>query len=75
MGGHRRTDLARLRHEIAHDLSSPVRGTAIVADLLAEILETKNPDMTTVRDLSAQLSTLVTETNQRLSDFASAADE
>jgi len=65
-----------LRHELAHALASPVRGTAIVADLLAEQLDLRTPDIDVLKELSKQLHTLTEEASSRLAAFAggSAAD-
>ena len=65
-----------LRHELAHALASPVRGTAIVADLLAEQLDLGTPDIDVLKELSKQLHSLTEEASSRLAAFAggSAAD-
>lgn len=58
------------RHQIAHDLASPVRGTSIVADLLAEALDAPSPDLDLLRELSTQLSALSADSVERLAAFA-----
>lgn len=63
-------ELAAARHQIAHDLASPVRGTSIVADLLAEALESPSPDLQLLRELSSQLSALSADSVERLAAFA-----
>lgn len=63
-----------LRHQIAHELLSPVRGASIVADLLAESLEADETDPEFLAELSELLSTLVDDLNRRLREFAGAQD-
>jgi len=62
----------RLRHEIAHELSSPLRGASIVVDLLSEAIENESLTPDLLQEMSGQLSTLLGELNQRLSAFAEA---
>ncbi len=70
------TELERAaRHQAAHDLSSPIRAAAIVADLLSEALDAVEPDLEVLRELSSQLTTLTVETTAKLADFASALDD
>ena len=63
-----------LRHQIAHDLASPVRGIAILADLLAESLGSEPFDFDALHDVSSQLTSLSAEATQRLQEFATADD-
>lgn len=63
------------RHQIAHDLASPVRGAVILADLLAETLEAPEPDLEVLREISKQLSELTLKSSEQLADFASERGE
>ena len=59
-----------LQSEVAHDLSSPARGIAILSDLLCELLERKELDLDSLEEISRQLAALSVDLNQRLEDFA-----
>ncbi len=62
---------AQLRSEIKHALASPVRGIAILADLLEEALGSNGLDPDALRDISMQLSKLSNEATDRLVQFGS----
>lgn len=63
------------RHKIAHDLASPVRGTSILADLLAETLVESEPDLDLIRQISTQLTELTVRTSEQLTAFAKELDD
>lgn len=63
---------AQLRSEIGHSLASPIRGIAILADLLHEALTSNALDRGTLCEISEQLTTLAAEASQRLSDCSTA---
>lgn len=60
----------QLRADIAHSLASPIRGLGILADLLAETAQAGEPDLDVVREVSRQLTVLVGDANQRLTEFS-----
>lgn len=64
-----------LRSEIKHSLASPIRGIAILADLLEEALGSAELDDVALREISSQLSTLTDDASNRLEAFASPADD
>ena len=68
------TDRAELRHQLAHDFASPIRGLGILADLLAETLDREPVDLEVIGELSDQLSRLSIDVNERLTAFAKADD-
>jgi len=67
-------DQIAARHSAAHDLASPIRGVAILADLLDEALVSPEPDLKLLREISAQLATLTGEATARLNAFATELD-
>lgn len=58
-----------LRSEIAHELSSPVRGIAILSDLFGESLNQEELDQDLLREISRQFDNLAADLGQRLADF------
>ena len=67
-------DQIAARHTTAHNLASPIRGVAILADLLDEALAADEPDLALLREISAQMATLVGEATDRLAAFATELD-
>lgn len=58
-----------LRSEIAHELSSPVRGVAILSDLFGESLNHEELDQDLLKEISRQFDNLAADLSQRLADF------
>lgn len=68
-------DQIQARHIAAHNLSSPIRGVAILADVLVETLDNAEPDIDLVRDLVGQVVSLAEEATTRLAAFATELDD
>lgn len=68
-------DQIQARHDAAHNLASPIRSVAILADLLTDALQRPDLDAELLRELSGQLVASAEEATKRLKAFATELDD